>query len=104
MALTPADSRPWISGTSDNSIWSLVVGWPRRLDGQAGGGRHGRGARGGGGNSLFGGSAGVFRLFGDNSAARPAGSSGSLVGGIGLVVARGCVAAGGWLIAVGGSS
>ena len=27
MALTPADSRPWISGTSDNSIWSLILGY-----------------------------------------------------------------------------
>ena len=27
MALTPASSRPWISGTSDNSIWSLIVNY-----------------------------------------------------------------------------
>src|SRR5215218_3187858 len=25
IALTPASSRPWISGTSDNSIWSLIM-------------------------------------------------------------------------------
>ena len=38
IALTPASSRPWISGTSDNSIWSLIVGYNGlgRLDGQAG--------------------------------------------------------------------
>src|SRR4029079_9864900 len=26
MWLTPATDRPWISGTSDNSIWSLILG------------------------------------------------------------------------------
>ena len=24
--LTPAADRPWVSGTSDNSIWSLIFG------------------------------------------------------------------------------
>src|SRR5436190_12506577 len=39
MALTPAADRPWISGTSDNSIWSLIFGYNGlgRLAGQAGG-------------------------------------------------------------------
>ena len=38
MALTPAADRPWISGTSDNSIWSLIWGYNGlgRVDGQAG--------------------------------------------------------------------
>ena len=44
--VTPASERPWISGTSDNSIWSLIIGYNGlgRLDGQAGGPgrRHGR--------------------------------------------------------------
>src|SRR3954465_8623829 len=70
MWLTPADSRPWISGTSDNSIWSLIFGYNGlgRLDGQAGGpgGMAGPGGGGFGGNSMFGGSTGVFRLFGDS--------------------------------------
>ena len=37
--LTPAADRPWISGTSDNSIWSLILNYngTGRLDGQAGG-------------------------------------------------------------------
>ncbi|MCW3004722.1 MAG: glycosyltransferase family 39 protein, partial [Conexibacter sp.] len=37
--LTPSSQRPWISGTSDNSIWSLIFGYNGlgRLDGQAGG-------------------------------------------------------------------
>jgi 4-amino-4-deoxy-L-arabinose transferase-like glycosyltransferase len=39
MALTPAADRPWISGTADNSIWSLIFGYNGlgRLSGQAGG-------------------------------------------------------------------
>ena len=42
--LTPASDRPWISGTSDNSIWSLIFGYNGlgRLTGQ-------QGAPGGGG-------------------------------------------------------
>ena len=54
VALTPASDRPWISGTSDNSIWSLIFGYNGlgRLDGQAGGPQ----AFGGGGP--FGGSSG----------------------------------------------
>src|SRR4051794_16311781 len=54
--LTPAADRPWISGTSDNSIWSLIWGYNGvgRLDGQAGGpggaaGGPGAGAGGAGG-------------------------------------------------------
>jgi 4-amino-4-deoxy-L-arabinose transferase-like glycosyltransferase len=26
VALTPASERPWVSGTADNSIWSLILG------------------------------------------------------------------------------
>ena len=39
VALTPASDRPWVSGTSDNSIWSLILGYNGlgRLLGQAGG-------------------------------------------------------------------
>ncbi len=39
VALTPASDRPWISGTADNSIWSLIWGYNGlgRIDGQAGG-------------------------------------------------------------------
>ena len=39
VALTPASNRPWISGTSDNSILSLIFGYNGlgRVDGQAGG-------------------------------------------------------------------
>ena len=53
MALTPAADRPWISGTSDNSIWSLIWGYNGlgRVDGQAGAPT---GAGGGGGGGFFG--------------------------------------------------
>ncbi len=39
LALTPAADRPWISGTADNSIWSLIFGYNGlgRLVGQSGG-------------------------------------------------------------------
>src|SRR3954462_3990437 len=39
VALTPASDRPWISGTADNSIWSLIFGYNgfNRIEGQAGG-------------------------------------------------------------------
>src|SRR3954469_7900981 len=63
VALTPASSRPWISGTSDNSIWSLILDYNGlgRLDGQAGGPQALGG--GGGGGGFFGGSTGPLRLL-----------------------------------------
>lgn len=61
--LTPAADRPWVGGTSDNSIWSLIVGYNGlgRLFGQAGGPAGG----GGGGGGTFGGDPGALRLFND---------------------------------------
>jgi 4-amino-4-deoxy-L-arabinose transferase-like glycosyltransferase len=58
VTLTPASDRPWISGTSDNSIWSLIVGYNGlgRLSGQTGG-------PGGGAGGMFGGPTGPFRLL-----------------------------------------
>jgi 4-amino-4-deoxy-L-arabinose transferase-like glycosyltransferase len=108
MTLTPAADRPWISGTSDNSIWSLIFGYNGlgRIDGQAGA-PGGGGPGGGGGGGFFGGATGPFRLL--NSAL--GGQAGwllgvAVVGGIGLVVAsrlRRSDARTGWLIAVGGA-
>ncbi len=39
VTLTPAADRPWMSGTADNSIWSLIFGYNGlgRVAGQAGG-------------------------------------------------------------------
>jgi 4-amino-4-deoxy-L-arabinose transferase-like glycosyltransferase len=102
--LTPASSRPWISGTSDNSALSLIFGYNGlgRVDGQAGS----PGGAGGGATS-FGGSSGPFRLL--NSAL--GGQAGWLLGFavvalVGLVVAtrlRRSDARSGWLIATGGA-
>jgi 4-amino-4-deoxy-L-arabinose transferase-like glycosyltransferase len=65
VALTPASSRPWISGTWDNSIWSLIMDYNGlgRLDGQAGGPQGMGGGGPGGGGGVFGGSAGPLRLL-----------------------------------------
>jgi 4-amino-4-deoxy-L-arabinose transferase-like glycosyltransferase len=101
--LTPAADRPWISGTSDNKIISLISEYNGvgRLDGQTGG------PGGAGGGSVFGGSAGPLRLL--NSAL--GGQAGWLLGfallsGIGILVAsrlRRADPRSGWLIAVGGA-
>ena len=108
MALTPASSRPWISGTNDNSILSLILNYNGigRLDGQAGGPQI-AGGGGGGGGANFGGASGPFRLL--NQAL--GGQAGWLLGFavvalIGLVVAtrlRRTDARTGWVIATGGA-
>src|SRR3954465_4608085 len=70
--LTPAADRPWVSGTSDNSILSLILGYNGlgRINGQAGGPQAlGGGADGGGGGGgfgaggMFGGATGPLRLL-----------------------------------------
>ena len=59
VTLTPAADRPWISGTADNSIWSLNFGYNGlgRIAGQSGG------PAALGGSAMFGGSTGPFRLL-----------------------------------------
>ncbi len=69
--LTPAGSRPWVSGTSDNSIWSLIFGYNglgRVLgqDGGPGGGNTGGGPGGGAGGGMFGGETGPLRLLNES--------------------------------------
>jgi 4-amino-4-deoxy-L-arabinose transferase-like glycosyltransferase len=111
MWLTPAADRPYISGTDDNSIWSLILGYNGlgRLAGQAGGpGGQGAGAGGGGGgNGLFGGDTGPLRLLNEALGGQAAWLLGiALVGGIGILVAsrlRRTDARTGWLIATGGA-
>lgn len=53
VTLTPAADRPWISGTSHNSIWSLIFGYNGlgRLAGQSGGPQAAGGGGGGGGGA-----------------------------------------------------
>jgi 4-amino-4-deoxy-L-arabinose transferase-like glycosyltransferase len=109
VALTPAADRPWISGTADNSIWSLITNYNGvgRISGQSGG-PAGAGPGGGGGGSTFGGSSGVGRLF--NAAL--GGQVGWLIGfaavsGIGLLVLsrlRRRDPNTGWILAVGGAA
>jgi 4-amino-4-deoxy-L-arabinose transferase-like glycosyltransferase len=107
IALTPASERPWVSGTSDNSIWSLIFGYNGlgRLSGQAGGPQAFGG--GGGGGGVFGGPPGVLRLL-DSSLGGQAGwlLGFAVVGGLGVLVAsrlRRTDDRTGWILAVGGA-
>jgi 4-amino-4-deoxy-L-arabinose transferase-like glycosyltransferase len=100
--LTPASQRPWISGTSDNRVLSLIFEYNGvgRVDGQAGG-------PGGFGGTQFGGATGPLRLL--NSAL--GGQAGWLLGfaavsALALLAAtrlRRADARTGWLLAVGGA-
>jgi hypothetical protein len=111
--LTPAGRRPWVSGTSDNSIWSLIFGYNGlgRLDGQTGGpvgaGGIGPTRPGGGGGGFFGGSTGPLRLLNDALGGQAGWLLGfAVVGGIGIALAtrlRRADARTGWVIAVGGA-
>ena len=107
VTLTPAADRPWISGTSDNSVWSLIVSYNGvgRVTGQAGAPSTAAGGGGGGGFSA--GATGVFRLL-DSALGGQAGwlIGFAVVAGVGLVVLtrlRRGDARTGWLIAVGGA-
>jgi 4-amino-4-deoxy-L-arabinose transferase-like glycosyltransferase len=101
--LTPASSRPWVAGTADNSVFSLIFEYNGfgRLDGQAGG----PGAFGGGGP--FGGSTGPLRLLGEALGGQAGWLLGmALAGGIGIALfsrLRRDDERTGWLIAVGGA-
>jgi 4-amino-4-deoxy-L-arabinose transferase-like glycosyltransferase len=112
MWLTPASDRPWISGTSNNDIWSLIFGYNGlgRLLGQSGGPGGGVGGPGvgpGGGGGPFGGSPGVLRLLNESLGGQAGWFVGAaLVAAIGIAVAsrlRRGDARTGWVIAVGGS-
>jgi 4-amino-4-deoxy-L-arabinose transferase-like glycosyltransferase len=115
MWLTPAANRPWISGTSDNSIWSLIFGYNGvgRVDGQAGGpggaggGPGGGGGGGGGMASVFGGDTGLTRLVGSSLGGQAGWLVGmALAGGLGLVVLtrlRRSDPRSGWLVAAVGA-
>ncbi len=104
VALTPAAERPWISGTSDNSIFSLIFEYNGlgRVDGQTGG----PGGAGGGGG-VFGGGAGPLRLLNSALGGQVGWLLGfALVAGLAILLScrlrRGDVRSG-WLIAVGGT-
>ncbi|HEX5620051.1 MAG TPA: glycosyltransferase family 39 protein, partial [Solirubrobacteraceae bacterium] len=112
MWLTPASDRPWISGTSDNSIWSLILGYNGlgRLFGQAGGPAGGGGpggGGGGGGGGTFGGDPGLLRLLNEALGGQAGWLLGvAIVGGLGLLAVtklRRSDPRTGWLILVGGA-
>ena len=109
MALTPAASRPYIAGTSDNSIWSLIVGYNGlgRVDGQAGGPQAFGGGGGGGVGSMFGGPTGPLRLVEASLGSQAGWLVGfALVSGLGIAVLsrlRRGDARTGWVIATGGA-
>jgi 4-amino-4-deoxy-L-arabinose transferase-like glycosyltransferase len=108
--LTPAADRPWVSGTSDNSVWSLILGYngTGRVEGQAGGpGGGGFGGGGGGGGGVFGGDTGITRLV-DASLGGQAGwlIGMALVGGLAIAALtrlRRDDPRTGWIIAAGGA-
>ncbi len=103
--LTPAADRPWVSGTSDNRILSLIFEYNGlgRVDGQTGG----PGGLPNTAGSMFGGATGPLRLL--NSAL--GGQAGwllgfALVAGLCILAAtrlRRADARSGWLLAVGGA-
>ncbi|RAV12001.1 glycosyl transferase [Mycolicibacterium sp. GF69] len=66
--LWPADSRPYIGGSSNNSLLQLALGYNGidRIAGGGGPGGPGGGPPGGGANLFFGGEPGAGRLFGDS--------------------------------------
>jgi 4-amino-4-deoxy-L-arabinose transferase-like glycosyltransferase len=71
VGLWPADARPYIAGSTDNSLLQLALGYNgiERIVGRDGGGGHGPGGGPGGGgfgggNLFFGGEPGIGRMFG----------------------------------------
>jgi 4-amino-4-deoxy-L-arabinose transferase-like glycosyltransferase len=103
--LTPAASRPWISGTNDNSIWSLIWEYNGfgRLEGQTGG----PASFGGAGGGPFGGATGVFRLLNESLGGQAGWLLGvAATGGLGIAALsrlRRTDPRSGWIIAVGGA-
>ena len=102
--LTPASSRPWISGTSDNSIWSLIWEYNGfgRLEGQTGGPGGGMG-----GGGFFGGETGALRLLNEALGGQAGWTLGlAAVGGLGIAALsrlRRTDPRTGWIVAVGGA-
>ena len=101
--LTPSADRPWISGTSDNSILSLIFGYNGfgRVSGQSGG------PGGGGGGAAFGGGTGPLRLLNAALGGQDGWLLGlALVGAVAVLIAsraRRRDPRTAWLLVVGGS-
>jgi 4-amino-4-deoxy-L-arabinose transferase-like glycosyltransferase len=117
VSLWPADSRPYIAGSTDNDLLQLAFGYNgiERIAGNEGGGPGGGGPMGGGGGRplFFGGEPGIGRLFGASMGAEaswllPAALIGLVVGlWLTLRAARtdrvraGLLLWGGWLLVTG---
>ena len=107
--LTPASQRPWISGTSDNRILSLIFEYNGvgRVDGQTGGVGGAQIRAGAGGGTMFGGTPGPLRLVNQALGGQAGWLLGfALVAGLAILVAtrlRRSDARSGWLLAVGGA-
>ncbi|TDZ75239.1 ArnT family glycosyltransferase [Mycobacteroides salmoniphilum] len=67
VALTPAASRPYVDNSTDNSEWTLAVGY-NGLDRLLGDDSNGMGEGGRGSGPSFSGTPGIFRLFQDTQA------------------------------------
>jgi 4-amino-4-deoxy-L-arabinose transferase-like glycosyltransferase len=99
--LTPASDRPWVSGTSANSVLSLILDYNglNRVGGQAG-------VPTGAGGNMSGGTPGPLRLLSSALGGQVGWLLGfALVTSLGIVVAsrlRRSDARSGWLLAVGG--
>ena len=101
--LTPAADRPWISGTADNSVLSLIFGYNGlgRVEGQSGG------PQALGGSNLFGGSPGPLRLLNEALGGQAGWLLGfALLSGLAILAScrlRRADPRSGWLLAVGGA-
>jgi len=60
----PASSRPYIGGSTNNSLWELAIGYNGLGRILSGAGNGGGGGGGGNSNASFGGSTGITRMFG----------------------------------------
>ncbi len=115
MILTPASERPWVAGTSDNSIVSLIFGYNGlgRVTGQSGGpgggagGILGRIGGGGGAGGVFAQGTGPFRLLNASLGGQDGWLLGLAVAGAVVVLwatrARRRDPRTGWLAVVGGA-
>ncbi len=101
--LTPSADRPWISGTADNTIRSLIFGYNGlgRIEGQSGG------PRALGGSNVFGGSTGPLRLLNEALGGQAGWLLGfALASAVAIAVAcrlRRADPRSGWLLAVAGA-
>lgn len=101
--LTPAADRPWISGTADNTVRSLIFGYNGlgRIEGQSGG------PSALGGSNLFGGSTGPLRLLNEALGGQAGWLLGfALLSAVAILLTcrlRRADPRSGWLLAVGGA-